>query len=500
MSKEATGELRPLADGFAARITIEGRMRKDFVLTTCATEAEAEQRCKALAQMAARLRRAGHAGEVEQIVAWGAKARAGRHWEAVCVAADTLCAGRAGDKGTVVPTFADFAKEWTDGKLAKKYPDHVPAKDTADDDARLLKLYINPVLADLRLNEVGLSEADDVMGRLPPRLSASTRRHVGQVVRRVLALAVYPARYIRENPIPRGWLPRGRTNKAFTCLWPKEDEALLRCVGTGDEPGPPLVRRLFFGVLAREGMRREEAASLRWRDLDLERGVVRLDENKTDDARAWALDPGVARALKLWRDHFSPEAEQAETTERRAARLADEHVFHDEGQALYVDQMAEQLRADLKAAGVTRAELFERTAVRQPIRVHDLRATFVTVSLANGKTETWVADRTGHRSSDMINRYRRQARTWGELGLGELLPLDLALPELAAIAPRLPHAADQTEVLIDRKSAESVGFEPSVPVRVHLISNQAPSATRTALRRAPCRRCIALSSCQAGVL
>jgi integrase len=69
------------------------------------------------------------------------------------------------------------------------------------------------------------------------------------------------------------------------------------------------------------------------------------------------------------------------------------------------------LRADLKTAGVTRAELFERSAVRQPIRVHDLRATFVTVGLANGKTETWVADRTRHRSSAMINRYRRQART-----------------------------------------------------------------------------------------
>jgi len=29
MPKEATGELRTLADGFAARITIEGKNRKD---------------------------------------------------------------------------------------------------------------------------------------------------------------------------------------------------------------------------------------------------------------------------------------------------------------------------------------------------------------------------------------------------------------------------------------------------------------------------------------
>ncbi len=85
---------------------------------------------------------------------------------------------------------------------------------------------------------------------------------------------------------------------------------------------------------------------------------------------------------------------------------------------------------DLRTAGITRSELFERTASRQPIRLHDLRATFVTVSLANGKTEQWVMDRTGHKSSQMIALYARQARTWAELNLGPLLPLDTLLLEM----------------------------------------------------------------------
>jgi hypothetical protein len=34
-----------------------------------------------------------------------------------------------------------------------------------------------------------------------------------------------------------------------------------------------------------------EAARLTWRDFDLERGLVVLDENKTDDLRSWALSP-----------------------------------------------------------------------------------------------------------------------------------------------------------------------------------------------------------------
>ena len=45
-------------------------------------------------------------------------------------------------------------------------------------------------------------------------------------------------------------------------------------------------------------MRREERADLRFRDLDLERGLVRLDETKTYENRAWSLDPGVADALR----------------------------------------------------------------------------------------------------------------------------------------------------------------------------------------------------------
>jgi hypothetical protein len=54
----------------------------------------------------------------------------------------------------------------------------------------------------------------------------------------------------------------------------------------------------------------------------------------------------------------------------------------------------------------------------------------VTVSLANGKTEQWVTDRTGHKSSQMLSLYTRQARTWQELGLGTLQPLDELLPEM----------------------------------------------------------------------
>jgi hypothetical protein len=90
--------------------------------------------------------------------------------------------------------------------------------------------------------------------------------------------------------------------------------------------------------------------------------------------------------------------------------------------------LAEQLQADLEAAFVKRPELHEDGENTRKMRVHNLRGTSVTLSLANGRTETWVQDRTGHTPSAMLNRYRRAARSATELGLGPLRPPDLTLP------------------------------------------------------------------------
>ena len=62
-------------------------------------------------------------------------------------------------------------------------------------------------------------------------------------------------------------------------------------------------------------------------------------------------------------------------------------------------------------------------------------STFVTLALATGKTEEWVRTRTGHRSSEMIARYRRMAGTVEELTLGWLKPLCEVIPELKAMGP-----------------------------------------------------------------
>jgi hypothetical protein len=84
---------------------------------------------------------------------------------------------------------------------------------------------------------------------------------------------------------------------------------------------------------------------------------------------------------------------------------------------------------------------------RQPIRVHDLRASFVTLAVAIGKSEAWLTDRTGHKSSAMIARYKRTARLAEELNLGWFAPMHLALPELAPKRPPRSGGGDRSSQL-----------------------------------------------------
>ncbi len=461
------------------RVTVALGKRASVALPWCSSLPVALERAAVVQGLVDRLREGGHDELVLKVVAAAAE-ESPTKLDATARAVSGLLAGQlvpvVPKPGAGPVTVESFAKAWTSGELHTRWPDHVQRKDVAGvaADARVFRRYINPEIGPIALERLTLEDVDRVLANLPAHLAPASRRQVAQSLHRVLCLAVYPAKHLRESPIPKGWLPKVKRSKPFTFVWPEELAALEACTEV------PLVRRVFFGVLAREGLRRDELAELRWEDLDLARGMLRLDVNKTQDARAWALSPDVVRTLTIWKER-----------QGEAARAPGALVFTLGGEPLYVLKFAEHLRADLATAGVKRAELYERSGVRRPVRVHDLRSSFVTVSLANGRSETWVADRTGHRSSEMINRYRRAARTWAEAGLGAFAPLDTAIAWSQTVSDpvvRRRHdgghrggTPSRTRSKISSNSAERKGFEPLVPLRVHMISNHAPSTTRSPL-------------------
>jgi integrase len=300
-------------------------------------------------------------------------------------------------------TFEQFALRWTSGQLHLDHPDHVASKQSEGDE-NILKNRIRPLVGPVPLVAFTLEDADRVMRELPRDLSPAYRRAVAQVVHRVLSLAVYPAKVIKANPLPKGWLPKIGRPKAKSFLYPKEEAALL------GNKAIDIRYRMLVGFLTREGARKGEACSLTWEDIDLTNGTVTLDVNKTDDPRSWPLEPSVVRALVKWKKA---------------------HAGKGPFDGLDVAHIGEQLREWLKASGVDRPQLFASSEQRIHFRAHDTRSTFVTLSLAADKSEAWIARRTGHRSSSMIARYNVAAANARELGLGQLLPLDKAIPELA---------------------------------------------------------------------
>ncbi len=462
MPKQAKGDVRFSGGIWRARITLIKKRRHDVPLPTCQSREEAEQRAMLLAEQAKHLRLAGKvetAGAIGLLEELG-RAAAGEGVTDVIAIIGELCGSSTLPARLEGPTFSEVAGLWTSGDLARDWPDHVKAKNSKAD-RRIVKFLGELDVGGIKLGDIPLSRftfdhAESAKRQFPKAARRpATRRHYAQVLSRVLTLAVYPLRAIKVSPIPKGFLPNVGKPPAFPYLYPTEDAALMAHALT------PIEERMLFGFLAREGMRKGEALALTWSDLDLDHGAVKLDENKTDDPRAWALNPGVARALVLWQKlvpHEPTDLVFPASVEREfePSRLSD------------------ILRSQLWAAGVRRHELHNVGPNRGMLRVHDLRGTFVTLSLANERSETWVADRTGHKSSIMINRYRRQARTAAELKIGMLTPLDQAVAGLDC--PRIAHGTPRLRVrrarVIPSSSGEvaPTGLEPVRPCGPKILS------------------------------
>lgn len=397
------GSARVVDGRVYARVRYGKDERLDVRVTWAATKEDAEARAEIIAGLVDVLVEHGRRDLVKSTAKRAAEADSPKALDTVRKAVRAIVAGSSGASRPADLTFYDWAESWVTGELHKKYPDHVPAKDHSDDISRL-RLYIYPRVKDVPVTAFRASHAELVMAKLPVKLSPASRRHVAQIMVRLMNLAAL-RQIVTASPLPRGWLPRIKGRKHYSCLYPREESMLLAQRDIAE------VFRLFCGILNREGMRLSELWDSEWWQWNLDEGTFLATKTKTGDPRLWALRPDVARAMRLWRDRRSdlarPFVEMDELTRR--------------------EKVAEFFRLALAASGVTRAELFETTEHTGKLRAHDMRATFVTVSLAEGKNETWIRDHTAHKTTAMVDRYRRQARQFEELKVGPLADLVQAM-------------------------------------------------------------------------
>lgn len=404
-------------------------------LVTCRNRGQAELRQQVIVGLVEQLRAARKEASILPVCRQAAAAD-----DEVLPAIQKLVAGLALGSERVAPSpvgqtvveaasptisLREFGAKWTGNQLAAQYRGRVRSINHAENARRLEKhvyriTYRGRAIGDIPLNEFDLDIADHVLAQAT--LPEGSLRHVAQCLHRIFKLAVYPVRLLDRSPFPAGWLPPANGLKERGYLYPAEDAALMRALGV------PLVWRLLFGFLAREGLRREDAATLEWSNLSLGQGHLVLDQTKNGRGASWAMDVGTTEALRRW-NTLCPAGRWVFPSEALPRYRRRRH-----GQPIHVNHAAATLRGALKEAGIEREKLFQNGNNRLQLRAHDLRATFVTLALACGKSEDWVMQRTGHSSSSMLSRYRREAKTAQELNLGWLEPLHEAIPELSVLS------------------------------------------------------------------
>lgn len=312
-----------------------------------------------------------------------------------------------------------FGELWTSGELYARHGEvkRLRPKKSAADDAERLNRYVYPVVGDKAVADVTELDIERVLAEAPMRfqlrnrrdMAQATKRHVYQIMHRLFDLAVRPGRLREDSPVGEHLKPAHARQKLFGYLFPDELLAILNCATI------PLGRRVLYALAIYTGLRRGSLFAIRWSGIDFKHGTLTSIESKNDLAQMFDMAPMPPELLKAWYEHCGrPDA----TTP----------VVRDIGCREHRE--AEALRDDVRAAGIERESLFGGASKLQPLRFHDLRATFVTWARRDGRGWGWITDRTGHLTPSQVDRYNRQARTLADLKLVPFPDLTHAIPEL----------------------------------------------------------------------
>ncbi len=317
-------------------------------------------------------------------------------------------------------TVKEFGEQWTSGKLYEKHGEvnRLRVKASAKDDEYRLKKYVYKKLGNTAVADVTEQDIEDTLAEANRKAKGKSKGtawrskfQLYQVMRRLFDLAVMPGRIRKDNPVTSYMRPTKPKPPLFGYLYPSELIALLHCDAV------PVARRVLYALAIYTGLRKGSLYALTWGSLDFTNGTLTSLVSKTGLPQMFEANASLMKMLALWFEYQGrPDSKVALVA--RADREATD------------TQEAQTLRDDLTAAGVTRSALHDRAPNSSPLRFHDLRATFVTWAMREGRGEGWISDRTGHLSAEMRNRYARAARTLLDLNYVPFPDLSEAIPAL----------------------------------------------------------------------
>ena len=236
----------------------------------------------------------------------------------------------------------------------------------------------------------------------PKGLSAKTVRNIHQIISSALKLAV-EQRLIAHNPADGCALPKAERKEMQTLPVEQLTSFLREAKDSG-------VYELYYLDLA-TGLRRGELLGLKWTDVDLDRGVLKIQRAISRQngkvVEAPLKTKNAYRTLPLSADAIDVLMQQRRKTGNS------EWVFPSPtGGPMSPDSVLHMLHRVLKRAGLPK------------VRFHDLRHTFATLALQNGVDVKTVSGVLGHFSAGFtLDTYahvttsakREAAKTMGNL-------------------------------------------------------------------------------------
>jgi integrase len=256
--------------------------------------------------------------------------------------------------------------------------------------ARYLQLardYISPVIGSKRLQHVRPEDVQRVVDKAEGT-STYTALKVASVMRAAFTLAVR-----------RGLIPRNPASTDFGVLLPTQPEHridappyadVLAIVGAAK--AQPKYLALIIAV--RTGMRRGEVLGLRWSDVNLDAGTLRVRQSATYVGELVVLTENVktSRARRtvtladdLVRTLHAAKAEQAERRLKVGEGWQDHGLVVDagDGSPVHPERLTRFFGRHVRRLGIE-------------LRLHDLRHAYASELLSRGVSPLKVAEQLGH--------------------------------------------------------------------------------------------------------
>lgn len=275
-------------------------------------------------------------------------------------------------------TVGDWLTLWTDATKAEVSPK------THERYAEIVRCYLKPALGAIPLQRLTPSDIQKAYNNFDRSPSPRTRRHIHRILKSVLARAVEQQALPRNPADALKRLPKVERQQ-INALTVEQSTRLLKAIRHTTTYWPTLI------ALA-TGMRRGEILALRWKNVDLDRGTVRVVESleqtkaglrvkspKTEKARAVPLPKFAIAELRDWK------RQQAEKLLQLGVRQSPNTLVcaREDGEAKQPNSLTHEF-----------TYLVGRTGLK--VRFHDLRHSHASQLLTAGVHPKIVQERLGH--------------------------------------------------------------------------------------------------------